>query len=223
MKTIEIVCLANSRKISGRCIAGKIVRSNQWVRPVSSRDTEEISEYERRYENGQMPRLLDIIRIPVKEHRPKLFQTENYLIHDDYYWEKIGRFDGSLHDLLDYPCDLWGTACSSYQGLNDRFSEQQCNNYSESLYLIKPESLKIIVRTEGQEFGNSRRKVRARFTYNHQSYLWPVTDPDVERQYLSGNNGEFILEATKHYLCVSVGLPYQGYCYKFVASIIRGR
>ena len=42
--TIEIVCLANSRKISGRCIAGKIISEKRWIRPISSRDSEEISE-----------------------------------------------------------------------------------------------------------------------------------------------------------------------------------
>ena len=223
MGAIEIICLANSRKTSGRCIAGKIIQSNQWIRPVSSRNTEEISEQERRYKNGQMPKLLDIIRIPVKEPRPNLFQTENYLIDNSYCWEKLGSFDGRLDALLDYPPDLWGTGCSSYQRLNDRFPVQQCNNYSQSLFLIKPESLIIIVRTEGEEFDNPRRKVRASFRYNQQEYLWPVTDPDVEKQYLSGNNGKFPLEATQYYLCVSVGLPYEGYCYKFVASIIRGR
>jgi len=29
MESIEIVCLANSRKTSGRCIAGKIITKNE--------------------------------------------------------------------------------------------------------------------------------------------------------------------------------------------------
>jgi hypothetical protein len=152
MEPIKIVCLANSRKISGRCIVGKIAEENKWIRPVSNRESEEISEEERRYENGQMPKLLDIISIPVKEHKPILLQNENYLIDDDYYWIKTGNFEGSLNDLLDSPKDLWGTESSSYQGTNDRISEEMCDNYNESLYFIRPQSLKIIVRIEGQEF-----------------------------------------------------------------------
>ena len=220
MGPIKIVCLANSRKISGRCIAGKIAEENKWIRPVSNRESEEISEEERRYENGEMPKLLDIISIPVKERKPILHQMENYLIDDDYYWIKTGDFEGSLNDLLDSPKDLWGTGYSSYQGNNDRMPENMCANYSESLYLIKPQNLEIIVRVEGEEFGNAKRKVRAEFGYNGKTYLFPVTDPVVERKYLSGENGSFTLAIDKIHLCVSVGLPYNGYCYKFIASII---
>lgn len=220
MEPIEIVCLANSRKISGRCIAGKIAGENKWIRPVSNRESKEISEEERRYKKGQMPKLLDIISIPVKEHKPILHQNENYLIDDNYYWIKTGDFEGSLNDLLDSPEDLWGTGYSSYQGTNDRMPKNICANYSESLYLIKPQNLKIIVRVEGEEFDNAKRKVRAEFEYNGTTYLFPVTDPVVERKYLSRENGYFTLPIEKIYLCVSVGLPYNDYCYKFVASII---
>ena len=221
MESIEIVCLANSRKISGRCIAGKIISENKWIRPVSNRESEEISEEERRYEKGQMPKLLDIITIPVKEHKPKLFQSENYLIDDDYYWEKRGEFSSSFDNLLDDPSDLWGTQSSSYQGQYDRIPEDMCAQHGGSLYLIKPQSLKIIVRIEGQEFGNAKRKVRVEFNYNGITYIFPVTDPVIEREYLSGENGDFALVAKNIYLCVSIGLPYNGYCYKFLASIIE--
>ncbi len=47
----RIVCLANSRKYSGRCIAGKELladgRPGRWIRPVSARENEEVSEHER--------------------------------------------------------------------------------------------------------------------------------------------------------------------------------
>lgn len=224
MDPIEIICLANSRKISGRCIAGKIISSNKWMRPVSSRENEEISEEERRYENGQMPKLLDIIKIPVKEQKTNLHQYENYLINDQYYWEKTGEYTQELDALLDSPNDLWGIGCSSYQGTNDRMPENICNKYSESLYFIKPQTLKIIIRVEGREFDNPKRKVRAEFTYNSTKYFFPVTDPVIESKYLSGDDGSFTLSVENVYLCVSVGLPYiDGYCYKFLVSLIIGK
>lgn len=32
--TIRMICLANSRKIGGRCVAGIDVNTGEWVRPV---------------------------------------------------------------------------------------------------------------------------------------------------------------------------------------------
>ncbi len=50
MKTVkQVVCLANSRKLNGRCIAGKELvqgKATDWIRPVSTREHEEVSEYE---------------------------------------------------------------------------------------------------------------------------------------------------------------------------------
>jgi hypothetical protein len=61
----RIVCFASSRKVSGRCIAGKDIESGQWLRPVSARPSGEISEKERRYEDGTQAHVLDLIDIPV--------------------------------------------------------------------------------------------------------------------------------------------------------------
>ena len=71
----RIVCLANSRKMSGRCIAGKELledgRVGGWIRPVSDREDEEVSEFERQYDDGAEPRILDVIDVPVLNSLPK--------------------------------------------------------------------------------------------------------------------------------------------------------
>jgi hypothetical protein len=91
---LTIVCMANSRKPpSGRCIAGKEIEQGEclrWIRPVSSRPTHEISEEEKRYEDGTQPMLRDIITIPVNEPKPIGHQTENIEIDSNYYWVKNG-------------------------------------------------------------------------------------------------------------------------------------
>lgn len=223
MTPTKIICLANSRKCSGRCIAGKTVDDKKWIRPVSSRRDGEISELDRRYKDGSKPKLLDIITIPMKKQNSKQFQTENWLIDDSYYWIKEDIFSDNLEDYLDYPNDLWGTASSSQKGLNDRISISDSNNYTTSLYLINPQKIEIIVQVEypGREY--EKRKVRTKFDYNNITYIFPVTDPVLEEQYLSGDNGEFPLDPENIYMCVSMGLPFEDNCYKFVASIIKQR
>lgn len=103
-----IVCLANSRKLSGRCIAGREVMPGGyagpadmrgWIRPVSACASNEVSEEERRYVDGSDPRVLDIIAIPVLAG-PHLHQTENWVIDDRRYWEKRGRLSSSSLSAL---------------------------------------------------------------------------------------------------------------------------
>lgn len=221
--TKTIVCFANSRKMCGRCLAGKEFDEQKhfggWVRPVSDRPTQEISEEERWYENGEDPRVLDVIQIRMREPRPHAPQSENHLIDSGYYWARRGRITwNDAEGAVDTVDGLWVDGHSSYNGANDRIPEDVAVNLDSSLLFIRPTNLTIIVAVEGAEFNNPRRKVRARFRFNHNNYVLAVTDPVVERRYLGMENGEYPIETAL--LCVSIGEPYQGFCYKLVAAVI---
>lgn len=45
-----------------------------------------------------------------------------------------------------------------------------------------------------------------------------MTDPIVERQYLAQPDGDHAVGEA--YLTISIGEPYQDYCYKLVATVI---
>jgi len=202
----KIICLANSRKHSGRCIAGKEVLPHgygSWIRPISARPSAEVSEEERRFENGQDPRVLDIIDIPIIAATPLLYQTENHIIDGGYYWAKTGELPWTeLKHLVDNPALLWSNGDSTYYGLNDRVMLELASKMTNSLMLIEPENLTVNVQTEGAEFGNPRRRVRASFTHQGLHYILVVTDPVAERTFLAKPDGRHPLIDT--YLCISL-------------------
>jgi hypothetical protein len=47
-----------------------------------------------------------------------------------------------------------------------------------------------------------------------------ITDPLVEEAYLNKDFGTYPIKSRDAYLCVSIGGPCEGYCYKLVAGMI---
>lgn len=225
MYTRTIICLANSRKPpSGRCIAGKELggeRAGQWLRPVSSRQSREVSEEERRYETGEKAQLLDIISVPLNCHSPLGHQTENHILAEDYYWTKVGAATLAQVDaqIDSYDANFWVQAENTYHGLNDKVSEQVAAGISSSLKLIATTNLQIrVLMEEGFEGRPSRKRVRAEFDYHNQTYRLSVTDPEIEDHYLKQAEGVYpIGNAT---LCISLVEPWNGYAFRVVASVI---
>jgi len=217
----EIVCLANSRKYSGRCVAGKEILGNRiggWLRPVSREKTGELTIKETMYESGGSPRLLDIIAIPMAGLVPGSYQTENHLVAEGQ-WMKKGQLSPSLlQTLCDHADSLWINGHHSAGGLNDRMPEEMVRErVRSSLVFVKPDHLIISV----EQGPDLLKKIRARFRLRGEEYWLPVTDPVVENRYLSKDTGQYPAHAKDIYLTVSIGEPFEGYCYKLVAGIIN--
>ncbi len=219
----KIVCLANARKIAGRCVAGKRLGDRSWLRPISDRPGHEISEYDRRYSDGKTAHLLDIIEIPCLEAIPSGHQSENVLIDDKFYWEKKGG--ASWQDILaliDQDADLWANGFSAYYNLNNRVPEGLIDKNGGSLRLIELEKIVLHAGPKAPDFGNMKPIVRAGFKYQGQDYKLDLTDPDYEAACLEIGAGEYHLKSV--IACVSLAeLHTDGYAYKLVASIITSK
>jgi len=225
--TVKIVCLANSRKISGRCIAGKEIdvdgKAGRWIRPISLRSSHEISEEERRYSNGETARLLDIIEIPCTQPVLKGYQIENMLIDDRFYWQHKGRIDWqSLKSMLDKPSPLWTNSFSTrYYGQNNRIPENLIDPQEGSLRLIALDQIVLSAGPKAPAFGNMKPVVRASFDFAGDHYCLDVTDPAVEATCLRAGSGEYVWDSAL--ACISLGELWDGYAYKLVTSIITER
>ena len=224
----KILCLANSYKNGGRCIAGREVvgtEFGQWIRPVGPRETHEIRENEMYYMDGRPASVLDYIGIVFRQPQPLFYQTENHLIARDEKWHFAGVASWAevqrAVDKLDGP--LWVNGYASYHGKNDRIPEAEACTLKSSLHLIRPTEAVLLVRDEGVEFGESRLVVRSRFRFDGIEYILKVTDPVVIREFGGYGEGEYRL--SNALFCISLSELYEGcdgnrYAYKLIAAII---
>jgi hypothetical protein len=225
----RIVLLANSRKNSGRCLAGIEIHNERycgWIRPVSARVGKELSEHEREFENGTDPQVLDIIDVPLDHANPYACQVENWLIDEKYYWIKVGAWNWQQASMLaENPATLWINDESTYNGLHDQIAQNAAAVLPSSICLIKVDTVDIHVLVPGATFGNHKKRVQARFKFNGVDYWLWITDPNIERAYLSGS------QANAHFgkclLTVSLSEPHEKekkpgvfYRYKLVAAIL---
>jgi hypothetical protein len=215
--TKTIVCWANSRKWSGRCIAGKEWldgRPGPWVRPVSTRPTHELGDDERCCQDGCDPELLDIVRIPCRAPQPQPHQRENHVIAAGR-WVWQGRLAwGEVANWLDTPAVLWGLGPGSRAGLNNRVAVGRADGVS--LLLIAVRSLRLFVGPRTPD--DSKRAVRGEFSYRGRVYRLDVTDPAIEHRYLRQPDGQY--EIADPVLCASLGDPFEGYYYKLLAAVL---
>lgn len=219
--TKTIICLANSRKTGGRCVAGKEQDGGVWVRPVSNRPTAEVNFNERRYENGKEPQILDVIEVSLMSPAPHGHQQENHIIDAGCYWVMKRRSTWvELAGLTDNPQTLWANGHSTVAGRNDRVPASLAAQYPNSLLLLKPKQISISVGTPGVAFGNHKKTVRASFLYKNEWYNLRVTDPNIEGVY-SVKHVAFYPFEHPCYFCVSLAEAHDdGYCYKLIATII---
>ena len=188
----RIICLANSKKFKGRCLAGKLYTHGKiggWIRPVSNRPDDSLNKLERQVGKDSEPQLLDILEFGIKKSMASGHQVENWLINPNRLMVRTGRIEPTeLIKAIDKPINLWHTGTSSKtNGKNDLVPENRIADSSCSLYLIKIEKLQIQVITNN--YGYESRQVRGEFTYVGAEYNLVITDPVIESEYKAKPDG----------------------------------
>lgn len=218
MKT-TFICLANSYKEGGRCVAGIECHNGiplwnendkpRWIRPVSA-DTPH-GEIDARL--SYKLKLLDIVEMDVFDPVPQGHQVENVLFNPNSLKVKGVFLGQNLDALCDQyqPC-LFGNASKSV-------TEAEAGQLSESLTLIKVADFQIVVKTNPLNF--DKPHVRLHFDFNKTRYDLPVTDPVLLRELHFDK--DFLKNAPQLYLCLSLGILHEGLHYKLVAGIIPGK
>src|ERR1700733_13461659 len=143
-KPIEFLCLTNSRKMQGRCIAG-LTAKGKWVRLISDRPNGELVQTEYRLKGGIEPEHFDVIVAGTSKALPEAHQPENWVI-SGAAWELSERGKAKkqlklLEKALYKTTSLFGNYGDRVQyGLLEKTPAEA------SLALISPENPRFLIR-----------------------------------------------------------------------------
>lgn len=220
MPTASFLCLANSRKHNGRCLAGKVLHNgiySNWIRPITNHPSEELQAHEHCLQTGEDVAILDLLEIKLIEPKRKLHQQENWLMDVSVPIKKVRSVAPTeLSKLIDSPPDLWGTGFSSKSGINNFVPITEINKYNFSLALIEVNNFVIHIVEESYFY--KRKAMIGLFSYKGSSYKLKITDPDFERKFIDRPVGDYEIEKTL--LTISVGENFKDNFYKLIAGII---
>ena len=211
----RFVCLSNSFKEGGRCIAGIELDSNnnpvfvnghrKWLRPVC------------RTPYGEVPthlvdhfKKMDLVEIDITGQPDEInYQSENvYFIENSI--SIVGNFpQNRLHDLCDDRNTLFGNRGKA-------ITDKEIINLTYSLMLIHTDLFEVISKLYNDNPHNPQ--TRLNFAFRGNMYDFPVTDPVFLYQYRSDSN--YLQNCKSLYLCLSLTVPWKDWYYKLVAGVI---
>jgi hypothetical protein len=221
--TEEIIVLASSRKLGGRCIAGISTASGDWVRPVSNLQNGQLEKYHCEV-RGRWPRPRDIVSFTYEKELDDPAQPENVLIDDEESWqmESVLDLDDTFATLQPHLLD--GPLLLGNKGKAVR-EHIAAEGVDASLAIIEPaERPEFILRPAAETYG--KLKPRVDFRWGGRSYELGLTDYVVAPQVLEAGCGrydaeELGFESTAHTLItISLAEPQNGWHSKLAAAVI---
>lgn len=209
----RIICLANSYKHNGRCIAGIDIDMGKWVRPIPQNCD---AIYDERLIDGRYePQLLDLIEIPIGDQAPdKGCQPENRFLGGGT-WKLIRRL--SVKDITRYIEDTKNLLHNQEKKVDPEIFKQISRNEWRSLQLIRVSNPNFVTNPF-----NSQENPICTFPYSKIVYELKVTDPIIIDKV---RKDEHI--SKECLLTISMATPFKTpahdkeYCWKMVAGVIE--
>lgn len=212
------ICLANSYKHGGRCIAGvevvpksegqmSIARHNDgrpcWIRPVSMAENGEIPiSLAQGIKVLSLVKLIDVVPCPDKAHT------------EDVHCSRIECCPNNLEcneEFLRQLVDPVHQSVFYFRG--KAIPATMINRLDYSLMLIHPEKASAYIDEERE-----KSKYRMKFTYYGSNYDFPITDPCFLETFKK--NPQRYADLNGVYLTLSLGLEFEGFHFKLVAAVL---
>lgn len=212
------ICLANSYKRGGRCVAGieivfdangelKPVCNGdgrpRWIRPIATTTYGEIPNYV-----AEGIKLLSIVKLYNVVPCPNKPHTENV------YYSKLEQCKYDLsHDISIINHLFDNTHQVLFHNRGRAVSAEMSMGINYSLMLIHAENACAYI-DENRE----KSKNRMSFTYYGADYDFPITDPIFLEEFKK--EPERFANIADVYLTISLGLEFEGWHHKLVAGVI---
>ena len=218
---IEFICLANSRKHGGKCVAGIRTDGKGWNRPVSGVGDGALSDAQVTLPSCGPVCALDCVRALFSRPSPTPYQPENW-IASWRSWRLLARpVSESAVPLLQAQI-VRGPAL--FGDTSDRIAYQSFSTApaTASLALVLVKFLEFHIAEH-----DGKRRNRAFFALGGQVYNLGLTDPAWEARLSALPLGQHSKEKVglqrdgRLLLTISLGEPFKdGCCYKLVAAVI---
>lgn len=229
MPTFEIICLANSKKRGGRCVAGLRTDGKGWLRPIGWNDEGILYKKDFTFASGEEIAPLNVARIGCAWAKSKPHHPEDWLITRQP-WELAAR--SLSHQQRDWLLTQVETAPLLLGSPSDRIPYTAFLNApaTRSLALVAPDRETTL--WEIRRSNNGERRLRVTFTLAGTRYNLAITDLAWEQRLLSLPVGVHSWQAVglrpdeTLLLTVSLSEPFQRdddaerCCYKLVAAVL---
>ena len=213
MAEVEVICLANSPKLGGRCVAG-FCSEIGFVRLVADERGAALSRQATILDTGVELQPLISFWVELERHAPLNYQPENWLfVPRSFDFADSWTSTDDLSFLLDL-CDDSPVLLED-DSPSVPVAWTKANGFEQSLTLVHVQS---------PRFGSTKRADRnprrfCEFTFNGQTHNLAVTDEQMKKRIQDANGN--LETASEWILTISLGEPYKSHHYKLVASAIE--
>lgn len=223
MPTIDLVCLANSRKHGGRCVAGWRVDGGGFVRLVSPLADGTLTPIDLRLGEHGEPRIFDLLRVGVSAPRPMPHQRENWVI-DESPWRLLRR--PAPRAVLERMAAAFERGPEILGGTTAAIAYDECVRRPAAASLAIAKVARAVLSVSERL---ARKRLRLKFHLRGAAYEMTVTDPVWERAVEHWECGEYAWwrlfpRGRDPVLTFSLTEPYGDAreCYKIVATLWPG-
>lgn len=212
----NILCLANSRKHGGRCVAGLSADGAGWVRAVSVKDDGTLFPCDYLCADGAEPGPLDLVAIPFSAHRPRRHHPEDWVI-DGKRWQRLSRLN--VPDLAALMKPHLATGPDLIRGTGDRITHAsvEAEPIRASLTLVMPKSIELY----RKKTMRGSWTARGRFTLAGATYHLGLTDP-VWVNTVTRKEGTTVIQPSTQKLLLTLSLSemFEQTYFKLIATVL---